>query len=294
MRVEIEGLGALENPWSPSPTPRCSEEEPAWPCTACASSRSACPTPSPCAPSTATSASSRRRPGRFETADGGEQLRVAARAAPRAARALDRRGRRRRPRARRRRARAARRRGASARRARSARSSRRPASRVELVVEPRLAQKPAPRTRDERPRPRRCASTRARRPCSPPRPRGRASSSTSWSARRDAAASRRFFVEAIGFRGERRGARRSARASCAARPITTTCSCRPAPFAFLHHTAWEMDDVDAVGRAAAAMVGGGCLAPRLGARPPRRSARTTSGTCATRRGTSPSTRATST
>ena len=29
---------------------------------------------------------------------------------------------------------------------------------------------------------------------------------------------------------------------------------QPGPFAFLHHTAWEMDDVDAVGRAAAAMV----------------------------------------
>jgi hypothetical protein len=29
---------------------------------------------------------------------------------------------------------------------------------------------------------------------------------------------------------------------------------QPGPFAFLHHTAWEMDDVDAVGAAASALV----------------------------------------
>jgi hypothetical protein len=69
----------------------------------------------------------------------------------------------------------------------------------------------------------------------------------------DAPASKRFLVEGIGFR-----------VSDEVPAIGATfmrCSTdhhnllvQSGPVCFLHHSAWEMDDVDAVGRAAAAMV----------------------------------------
>ena len=69
----------------------------------------------------------------------------------------------------------------------------------------------------------------------------------------DAAASQRFFVEGLGFR--------VSDAVPALGASFLRCSTdhhnllvQPGPIAFLHHTAWEMDDVDAVGRAAATML----------------------------------------
>ena len=44
--------------------------------------------------------------------------------------------------------------------------------------------------------------------------------------------------------------------SCAAPPTTTTCWCWRAPVNFLHHTSWQVDDVDDVGRGAQAMLEG--------------------------------------
>ena len=70
---------------------------------------------------------------------------------------------------------------------------------------------------------------------------------------KDAPATRRFFVEGLGFRVSDEIAGVGA--------AFLRCSndhhnllVQPGPFAFLHHTAWEMDDVDAVGAAASAMV----------------------------------------
>jgi catechol 2,3-dioxygenase-like lactoylglutathione lyase family enzyme len=69
----------------------------------------------------------------------------------------------------------------------------------------------------------------------------------------DAPASKRFFVEGIGFRvsDEVPGIGMSfMRCSTDHHNLLV----QPGPVTFLHHTAWDMDDVDAVGRAAAAMV----------------------------------------
>ena len=195
--------------------------------------------------------SRRDAPGRFETADGGEQLRIepAPRRAllalavgvddaddlGRAAAALAKLG----NRGRARRARAARRR-AGDRRARRARG--RAAHRAEAAAA-------AP---DQRAGPRRCAWTRARRRCCPPRPRGRASSRTSVIGSPDAAA-RGASSSRARLPRQRRGARDRRQL-----PALLDRSPQPAraagPVSFLHHTAWEMDDVDAVGRAAAAML----------------------------------------
>jgi catechol-2,3-dioxygenase len=69
----------------------------------------------------------------------------------------------------------------------------------------------------------------------------------------DAAATKRFFLEGLGFRvsDEVPGIGLSfLRCSTDHHNLAV----QPAPLAFLHHTAWEMDDVDAVGRAGAALV----------------------------------------
>ena len=191
------------------------------------------------------------RPGVFETAGGGEQLRIerAARRSllvltiavddaddlARAAAALARLG-------------------VVAESSERALECREPATgvRVRLAVEPRLVQKPAPLLATNAPgRTRRVdARSPAALPTEPARPRRLAHAVI---GSPDAAASRRFFVEGIGFR-----------VSDEAPAIGATfmrCSTdhhnllvQAAPVSFLHHTAWEMDDVDAVGRAAAAML----------------------------------------
>ena len=69
----------------------------------------------------------------------------------------------------------------------------------------------------------------------------------------DSAASRRFFVEGLGFRvSDEITGLGAAFLRCSTDHHNVLV--QPGPLAFLHHTAWEMDDVDAVGRAAAALV----------------------------------------
>jgi catechol 2,3-dioxygenase-like lactoylglutathione lyase family enzyme len=70
----------------------------------------------------------------------------------------------------------------------------------------------------------------------------------------DVAASRRFFCEGIGFRVSDEVAGIGA-AFLRCSTDHHNLLVQPGPFAFLHHTAWEMDDIDAIGRAGAAMVG---------------------------------------
>jgi catechol 2,3-dioxygenase-like lactoylglutathione lyase family enzyme len=69
---------------------------------------------------------------------------------------------------------------------------------------------------------------------------------------RDAAASRRFFVDGIGFKvsDEIEGVASFLRCSQDHHNVLVQAS----PVAFLHHTAWQVDDVDEVGRGAQAMI----------------------------------------
>ena len=69
----------------------------------------------------------------------------------------------------------------------------------------------------------------------------------------DAASSRRFFVDGLGFRvSDEVPAIGAAFLRCSTDHHNVLV--QPGPFAFLHHTAWEMEDVDAVGSAGAALV----------------------------------------
>ena len=69
----------------------------------------------------------------------------------------------------------------------------------------------------------------------------------------DAAASRRFFVDGLGFCvSDEVPAIGAAFLRCSTDHHNVLV--QPGPLAFLHHTAWEMEDVDAVGSAAAALV----------------------------------------
>jgi len=70
---------------------------------------------------------------------------------------------------------------------------------------------------------------------------------------KDPIASRRFLVEGLGFRvSDEVPGLGAAFLRCGNEHHHLLV--QPGPFAFLHHTAWEMDDVDAVGAAAGAMV----------------------------------------
>jgi catechol 2,3-dioxygenase-like lactoylglutathione lyase family enzyme len=191
------------------------------------------------------------RPGRFETADGGEQLRIEA--APRRhllaltvgvddaddlARSAG----------------SLARLGIAAETGARTLECREPATgvRVRLEIEPRLEQKPPPPLALNAPGrvSRLDARSPAVLPAAPSRPRRLSHVVV---ASPDAAASQRFFVEGLGFR--------VSDAVPALGASFLRCSTdhhnllvQPGPLAFLHHTAWEMDDVDAVGRAAAAML----------------------------------------
>lgn len=123
--------------------------------------------------------------------------------------------------------------------------------RVELVLEPRVEQKPPPRIPANLP-----GETLRRDARSPavfaPLARPRRLQHVVI-ASTDAPASRRFFVEGVGFRvsDEIPGLNASfLRCSNDHHNLLV----QPGPVSFLHHTAWEMDDLDAVGRAGAAMV----------------------------------------
>ena len=61
-----------------------------------------------------------------------------------------------------------------------------------------------------------------------------------------------------------------------------------APLAFLHHTSWQVNDIDEVGRGATMMLGKDPARHVVGAEPPPRSGPTSSGTCGIPPGTSPS------
>ncbi|HKE11270.1 MAG TPA: VOC family protein [Myxococcota bacterium] len=69
----------------------------------------------------------------------------------------------------------------------------------------------------------------------------------------DAAATRRFFVEGVGFRvSDEVPGIGAAFLRCSTDHHNLLV--QPAPLGFLHHTAWELDDVDQVGRAASELV----------------------------------------
>jgi len=124
---------------------------------------------------------------------------------------------------------------------------------VTLAVEPRLAQKPSaqlPTNGPGRTSRVNARSAAAYAPKDPPRPR-RLSHVVTTST--DPAASRRFFVDGLGFRVSDEIAGLGA-AFLRCSDDHHNLLVQPGPFAFLHHTAWQMDDVDAVGAAAASMV----------------------------------------
>jgi catechol 2,3-dioxygenase-like lactoylglutathione lyase family enzyme len=192
-------------------------------------------------------------PGRFETGDGGEQLRIET-APRRCALALsigvddaDDLGRC---------AAALARLGVASERsgARLAAVESATGVRVELVCEPRIAQKPGAVLETNGPgrTVRRDARSSAVLPMPPSRPR-KLSHAVIGSP--DAKASRRFFVEGLGFAvSDEVPAIGASFLRCSTDHHNLLV--QGGPVSFLHHTAWEMDDVDAVGRAAAAMVAG--------------------------------------
>ena len=124
--------------------------------------------------------------------------------------------------------------------------------RVRLAIEPRVEQKPPLTLPSNAPgrTPRIDSRAPAVLPQSTPRPR-RLSHVVVGSP--DAPASRRFFVAGLGFRvSDEVPAIGAAFLRCSTDHHNLLV--QPGPFPFVHHTAWEMDDVDAVGHAAAAMV----------------------------------------
>jgi catechol 2,3-dioxygenase-like lactoylglutathione lyase family enzyme len=190
-------------------------------------------------------------PGRFETADGGEQLRVAA-GPRRALRALavgvddaDDLSRV---------ASALARLGVATERSAPAIEATEPVTgvRVRLAIEPRVVQKPPAALALNAPG--RIDRLNARSPAAhsiAPAPPRKLSHVVVGSP--DAAASRRFFIEGIGFKSsdEMPGGIASF-LRCSTDHHNLLVQAGPVPY--LHHTAWEMDDLDAVGRAASAMV----------------------------------------
>ncbi len=123
--------------------------------------------------------------------------------------------------------------------------------RVELVIEPRVAQKSLPRIATNVPG--EALRIDARSPAVAPsvsKPRRLQHVVVTSS---DPAASRRFFTDGIGFQvSDEIPAFGASFMRCSTDHHNVLI--QPGPFSFLHHTAWEMDDIDAVGRAAAAMV----------------------------------------
>jgi catechol 2,3-dioxygenase-like lactoylglutathione lyase family enzyme len=191
-------------------------------------------------------------PGRFATADGGEQLALVA-APRRALRALtvgvddaDDLGRA---------AASLAKLGFDCERSASALRATEPITsiRATLAIEPRVVQAPSAQLATNGPG--RAARTNARSaaayaPKDAPRPRKLSHVVTTST---DPAASRRFFVDGLGFRvSDEIAGLGAAFLRCSTDHHNLLV--QPGPFAFLHHTAWEMDDVDAVGAAAGAMV----------------------------------------
>jgi catechol 2,3-dioxygenase-like lactoylglutathione lyase family enzyme len=126
--------------------------------------------------------------------------------------------------------------------------------RASLAIEPRIAQKAAPPLATNAPG--RSNRLNARSPAalaSEKRSPRKLSHVVTTST--DPAATRRFFSEGFGFRvSDEIAGLGAAFMRCSTDHHNLLV--QPGPLAFLHHTAWEMDDVDAVGAAAAAMVAG--------------------------------------
>jgi len=123
---------------------------------------------------------------------------------------------------------------------------------VTLAIEPRIAQKPAPQLATNGPGRRVRLNARSMAAVASEKPRPRKLSHVV-TASTDPAATRRFFVNGLGFRvSDEVGGVGAAFLRCSTDHHNLLV--QPGPFAFLHHSAWEMDDVDAVGAAAAAMV----------------------------------------
>jgi catechol 2,3-dioxygenase-like lactoylglutathione lyase family enzyme len=124
--------------------------------------------------------------------------------------------------------------------------------RVTLAIEPRSVQKPAPQLATNGPGRSNRLNARSSAAVASEKPQPRKLSHVVI-ASSDPAATRRFFVEGLGFRvSDEVGGMGAAFLRCSTDHHNLLV--QPGPFAFLHHTAWEMDDVDAVGAAAAAMV----------------------------------------
>ena len=68
----------------------------------------------------------------------------------------------------------------------------------------------------------------------------------------DLDASQRFFIEGIGFKVSDSIAGLASFLRCSTDHHNLLV--QPAPVAFLHHTSWQVDDVDEIGRAAKAML----------------------------------------
>ena len=125
--------------------------------------------------------------------------------------------------------------------------------RATLAVEARLKQAPTPQLATNGPG--RVARVDARSaaaysPAEPPRPRKLSHAVTTST---DPLVSRRFFVDGLGFRvSDEIPGLGAAFLRCG--PEHHHLLVQPGPCSFLHHTAWEMNDVDAIGAAAAAMV----------------------------------------
>ncbi len=113
-----------------------------------------------------------------------------------------------------------------------------------LAIEPRIAQKPAAQVATNAPG--RSVRLNARSPAAlaseTPRPRKLSHVVTTST---DPAATRRFFADGLGFRvSDEIGGLGAAFLRCSTDHHNLLV--QPGPLAFLHHTAWEMDDVDAV------------------------------------------------
>jgi catechol 2,3-dioxygenase-like lactoylglutathione lyase family enzyme len=125
--------------------------------------------------------------------------------------------------------------------------------RVTLAVEPRLAQKSEPQLPTNGPGRTLRANARSSAAIArteTPRPH-RLSHVVTTST--DAASSRRFFVEGLGFAvSDEVPGLGAAFLRCSTDHHNVLV--QPGPLAFLHHTAWEMEDADAVGAAASALL----------------------------------------
>ena len=175
---------------------------------------------------------------------------------------------------------------------RGRRARRRPGHPVAVQVEiaPRIAAGADPGARLQRPRGDRQAGQRApgvlREQPVRPRKLGHVVIGST-----DQQASQRFFHQGLGFKVSDAVPGLAAFMRCSTDHHNVLV--QQAPVAFLHHTSWQVDDVDEVGRGASAMLAAD-PAGTCGAWAGTTSARTSSGTCGTRRATSPSTTPTST